>query len=122
MVQFPRGSWGVKGLQWRFLPCWVQPISNLDGGIIQFIELALNWGLLCPLHLLAVPTLSVVVEGLLGYIALRLIYFPHIPHRFEHVCLRVPRGDYRIMGWGTSTLVFGFNKTQNLFHKEGDLI
>ena len=63
-----------------------------------------------------------VVDGLLGYIAPRLIYFPRIPHRFVHVCLRVPRGDYRIMGWGTSALVFRSNKTQDLFHKEGDLI
>ena len=48
----------------------------------------------------AAQTLSVEVDGLLGFIALRLIYFLHVPHRFVHVCLRVPRGDYRIMGPG----------------------
>lgn len=51
------------------------------------------------LHLLAVLlSVSVDVDGWLGFIALRLIYFPHTLRRFVHVCLRVPRADYRMMG------------------------
>lgn len=34
---------------------------------------------------------AVGADGLLGFIALRLIYFSYTPHRFVYVCLRVPR-------------------------------
>lgn len=50
---------------------------------------------LCSFH---TQTASVDVDGLLGFSILRLIYFPHTPSRFLYMCLRVPRGDYRIMG------------------------
>lgn len=77
----------------------------------------------------AAQTASVDVNGLLVFTALRLIYLPHIPHRFLHVYLRVSRGNYRIMDPGekntkSSTPAFKLKKhtQKNLFHKEGDFI